>query len=57
MQSIIDAKHEKVDLQSVVSTNCAHICLQDQNKLLALLTENEEFLVGHKVIGIPNLSP
>ena len=39
---ILDAKYEKEDLQSVVSTNCTHLSLQDQNKLLELLTENEE---------------
>ena len=28
---ILDAKYEKVDLQSVVSANCTHLSLQDQN--------------------------
>jgi hypothetical protein len=27
---IIDARYEKVDLQSVVSTNCTHLSLQDK---------------------------
>jgi hypothetical protein len=31
---ILDMKYEKADLQSVVSTNCNHLSLQDQNKLL-----------------------
>jgi hypothetical protein len=43
---ILDAKYEKADLQSVVSTNCTHISLQDQNKLLELLTEFEELFDG-----------
>ena len=29
---ILDAKYEKADLQSVVSANCTHLSLQDQNK-------------------------
>ena len=44
---ILDAKYEKVDLQSVVSANCTHLSLPDQNKLLELLTEFEELLVEH----------
>eukprot|EP00804_Cyclotella_cryptica_P025214 CCRYP_010337-RA/>CCRYP_010337-RA protein AED:0.00 eAED:0.00 QI:146/-1/0/1/-1/1/1/0/82 len=44
---ILDAKYEKADLQSVVSTNCTHLSLQDQNKLLELLTEFEELLMEH----------
>ena len=36
------------DLQSVVSTNCTYLSLQDQNKLLKLLTEfMEKFLKEH----------
>jgi hypothetical protein len=31
---ILYAKYEKADLQSVVSANCTHLSLQDQNKLL-----------------------
>ncbi len=31
---ILDAKYETADLQSVVSTSCTHLSLQDQNKLL-----------------------
>ena len=31
---ILDAKYEKADLESVVSANCTHLSLQDQNKLL-----------------------
>ena len=31
---ILDTNHEKADLQSVDSTNCTHLSLQDQNKLL-----------------------
>ena len=44
--NILDAKYEKADLQSVVSTNCSHLSLQDQNKLLELLTEFEELFDG-----------
>ena len=43
---ILDAKYEKADLQSVVSTNCTHLSLPDQNKLLELLTEIEELFDG-----------
>ena len=43
---ILDASYEKTDLQSVVSTNCSHLSLQDQNKLLELLTEFEELFDG-----------
>ncbi len=43
---ILVAKYEKADLQSVVSTNCTHLSLQDQNKLLELLTEFEELFDG-----------
>ena len=43
---IQDAKYEKADLQSVVSTNSSHLSLQDQNKLLELLTEFEELFDG-----------
>ena len=35
---ILDAKYEKTDLQSVVGTNCTHLGLPHQNKLLKLLT-------------------
>ncbi len=31
---ILDAKYEKANLQSVFSTNCTHLSLWDQNKLL-----------------------
>jgi hypothetical protein len=44
---ILDSKYEKADLQSVVSTNYTRLCLQDQNKLLELLTEFEELFDGH----------
>jgi hypothetical protein len=43
---ILDAKYEKTDLQSVVSTNCTHQSLQDRNKLLELLIEYEELFDG-----------
>ncbi len=43
---ILDAKYKKADLQSVVSTNCSHLRLQDQNKLLGLFTEFEELFDG-----------
>ena len=44
--NILDAKYEKADLQSIVSTNCTHLSLQDQNSLLELLTEFEELFDG-----------
>ena len=46
MTSFLDVKHEKADLQSVVSTNYIHLSLLGQNKLLALLTEYEELFDG-----------
>ncbi len=42
---ILDAKYEKADLKSVVSTNCSHLSLQDKNKLLELLMSLS--LTGH----------
>ena len=44
---ILDTKYEKADLQSVVSTNCTHLSLQDQNKLMELLTSLRNFLMEH----------
>ena len=46
---ILDAKHEKADLQSIVSNNCTHLSLQDQNSLLELLTHFEELFDGTPV--------
>ena len=54
---ILDAKYEKADLQSVVSANCTHLSLQDQNKLLEFLIEFEEIFDGTLVIGIPSMFP
>jgi len=42
--NILDTKHEKAGLQSVVSTNCSCLSPQDQIKLLEILTEFEEIL-------------
>ncbi len=39
---ILDAKYEKADFQSVVDINCPHLSLSDQNKLLDLLTKQED---------------
>ena len=52
---ILDAKYEKADLQSVVSANCAHLSLRDQNKLLELLIEFEELFDG--TLGDWNTEP
>ena len=43
---ILDTKYEKADFQSAVNTNCNQLSLQDQNKLLELLTEFEELVDG-----------
>ena len=43
---IIDAKHEKADLQLVDSMNCSHLSLPCQSKLLKLLTEYKELFDG-----------
>ena len=40
--NILDAKYKKADLLSVVDTNCPHLSLPDQNKLLHLLTKYED---------------
>ena len=40
--NILDAKYEKADLQSVVHTNCPHLSLPDQNKLLDFPTKYED---------------
>ena len=52
---ILDAKYEKANLQSVVSANCTHLSLQDQSKLLELLTEFEELFDG--TLGDWNTEP
>jgi hypothetical protein len=52
---ILDAKCKKADLQSVVSTNCTHLSLQDQNKLLELLIEIEELF--DEALGDWNTEP
>eukprot|EP00804_Cyclotella_cryptica_P023131 CCRYP_000340-RA/>CCRYP_000340-RA protein AED:0.47 eAED:0.73 QI:0/0/0/1/0/0.5/2/0/129 len=60
---ILDANYKKVDLQSIISTNCTHLSLQDQISLLELLTEFEELFDGtlgvkprqkkvHAILGI-----
>jgi len=43
---ILDAYIKKVNLQSIVSTNCNHQSLHDHNKVLELLIEFEELLDG-----------
>ena len=52
---ILDAKYEKADLQSVVSANCTHLSLQDQNKLLELLIEFEKLF--DETLGDWNTEP
>jgi hypothetical protein len=52
---ILDAKYEKADLQSVVDTNCPHLSLPDQNKLLELLTKYEDLFDG--TLGDWNTEP
>ncbi len=52
---ILDTKYEKADLQSVVRTNCSHLNLRDQNKLLELLTEYEGLFDG--TLGDWNTEP
>ncbi len=43
---IPDANYEKAGLQSILSTNCIHLSLQDQKLLLELFTEFEELFDG-----------
>jgi hypothetical protein len=52
---ILDTKYEKADIQSVVSIDCTHLSLQDQNKLLELLIEFEELFDG--ILGDWNTKP
>jgi hypothetical protein len=44
---ILVAKNRKADLQSVVTANCTHLSLHDQNKLLQLLTKYAELVMEH----------
>ena len=43
---ILYTKYEKADLQTVVSANCTHLYLQEQNWFLELLIEFEELFEG-----------
>eukprot|EP00804_Cyclotella_cryptica_P026366 CCRYP_007685-RA/>CCRYP_007685-RA protein AED:0.46 eAED:0.46 QI:0/-1/0/1/-1/1/1/0/85 len=52
---ILYANYKKADLQSIVSTSCTHLSLQDQNSLLELLTEFEELFDG--TLGDWNTEP
>ena len=52
---ILDAKYEKADLQSVVSTNFTHLSLPDQNRLLELLIEFEDLF--DRTLGDWNTEP
>jgi hypothetical protein len=52
---IPDANYKKADFQSVVSANCTHLSLEDQNKLLELLKEFEELFDG--TLGDWNTTP
>jgi hypothetical protein len=38
---ILDTKHQKADLQSIVTDNCKHLSADQQRKLLQLLTKYE----------------
>ncbi len=53
--NILDANYENAGLQSIVSTNCTHLSLQDQNMSLELLTEFEEHIDG--TLGDWNTEP
>ncbi len=44
---IFDAKYEKADLNAVIADNCEHLSVPDQENLLTLLTEFEDFLMKH----------
>eukprot|EP00804_Cyclotella_cryptica_P007274 CCRYP_017866-RA/>CCRYP_017866-RA protein AED:0.41 eAED:0.77 QI:0/0/0/0.5/0/0/2/0/228 len=52
---ILDANYKKADRQSIVSTNCTHLSLQDQNPLLELLTHFEELF--DETLGDWNTEP
>ena len=43
---ILDAKHEKADLNAVVADNCKHLSVPDQEKLLKLLIKFEDLSDG-----------
>ena len=52
---ILDANYANTDLQSVVNSNCPHLSVTNQNKLLELLTEFEELFDG--TLGNWNTEP
>ena len=43
---ILDAKYEKANLPDIVQNNCAHLNPVEQNQLLELLMEFEDFFDG-----------
>ena len=43
---ILDAKYEKADLNAVVTENCKHLSVHDQEKLLKRHSELEDLLDG-----------
>ncbi len=43
---ILDAKYQKVDLQSIVTDNCKHLSTDQQKKLLQLLRKYESLFDG-----------
>jgi hypothetical protein len=43
---ILDAKYDKVDVQSIVKNNCKHLSANQQNKLLQVLMKYESFFDG-----------
>jgi hypothetical protein len=44
---ILDTKHKKTDLQSIVRDNCKHLHADQQKKLLQLLKKYELLFVGN----------
>ncbi len=44
---ILDAKYEKADINAVISDNCKHLSVHDQEKLLKLLTKFKISLMEH----------
>ncbi len=43
---ILDAKYEKADHNAVITDNCKHLSVPDQEKLLKLLTEFKDLFDG-----------
>jgi hypothetical protein len=46
VMQLLDARHKKADLQSIVRDNCKHLSADQQKKLLQLLKKYETLFYG-----------